>query len=122
MPFALIIVGLALLVAAVRGTQDKLFTLVQGDFSGPNNFAYWLVSILVIGSIGYIPKAKSVSVAFLVLVVIVMILTRGNPGKAGGGFFDAFTKQLNITTTPQTPSAATTGQTQNLSNVFQFLR
>lgn len=107
MPFALIIVGLVLLVAAIRGTTsgpDGLFELVKGDFQGEGNFVYWVVSILIIGSIGYIPRLRPLSVAFLTLVIVVLFLTRGDPNKASGGFFEKFTGALGLTTATRTGS------------------
>ena len=70
MPFVLLIIGLILITAGVRNTvsgSDGLFSLVQGDFTGQNNFIYWFLSIVVIGSIGYIPKLKGLSTAFLAI-------------------------------------------------------
>jgi putative exporter of polyketide antibiotics len=92
MPFALAIIGIALLVAGVRNTQDKLFSLIKGDFSGQNNFIFWMVSIFAIGAVGYIPKFKPVSMAFLTLVIVVLFLKRGT------GFFAQATSALNSTT------------------------
>jgi hypothetical protein len=110
MPFALLIIGAVLLTASVRNTQDDLFTLVKGDFSGQGNFIFWVVSLLIIGAIGYIPKLKPISDGFLVLVLIVMFLTKGNPSGVGGGFFEKFTTALKGTTqtTPSTSQAAST--------------
>lgn|SRR5574337_123850 len=118
MPFALIIVGIFLLVAAARNVQDDLFGLIKGDFSGPNNFFYWAVSILVIGAIGYIPKMRSLSTAFLALVVIVLVLTKGNPNAPGGGFFEQFTSQLGLTANPKTsqPGASSPGASTSSTN------
>lgn len=118
MPFALLIIGIVLLIAAIRGTQSQLFSLVAGDFSGPNNFIFWAFSILVVGSIGYIPKAKPISTAFIVLAIVVLVLTRGNPNSAGGGFFQQLITQLKTTQTA-TPNA--TGLGSSLSNAFSFL-
>lgn len=87
MPFTFIIAGLVLVIAGVRGTSDDLVTLVKGDFTGDNNFVYWVLAILVIGGVGYIPSLKSFSRAFLALVLIVLILAEG---KQGNGFFTEF--------------------------------
>src|SRR3954468_23458486 len=107
MPFALLIIGIALLVSAVRGTQGDLFTLLRGDFTGPNNFIYWTVAILFIGSIGYIPKLKPASVGFLTLVVLVLVLKRGDPNSGNGGFFAEFTSALKMpNAAPATPTAS----------------
>ena len=107
MPFALLIVGIALLASSVRNTQDKLYTLVKGDFSGPNNFIFWTVSILAIGAVGYIPRLKPLSTAFLALVVIVLFLTKGNPKLKGGGFFQQISEQLGSTTKVKVGNDAT---------------
>lgn len=111
MPFALIIVGIFLLVAGVRNQQAQLFSLVKGDFSGPNNFVFWIVSILIIGAVGYIPKLKPISTGFLVLVVLVLFLTKGNPNNVGGGFFGQFSSALNGTT----GGASSTNSLSNLA-------
>lgn len=92
MPFALAIIGIILLIAGVRGKQDVLFSTVKGDFTGPNNFIFWMVSIFVIGAIGYIPKLKPVSTAFLALVIVVLFLRKGT------GFFAQAQRALNLTT------------------------
>lgn len=89
MPFALIIVGIVLLVAAVRDTiggDRGLFTLLKNDFTGQNNFSYWLVSILIIGAVGYIPTLRPISRMFLALVIVVLFISQG-------GFFSKFNLQ-----------------------------
>ena len=113
MPFALLIIGAFLLIAAVRGTTDGpsgLFALVAGDFTGSPNFTFWIVAILLIGAIGYIQKIKPLSDAMLVLVILVLFLSKGNPGAVGGGFFNQFTSALNTTTTATPTAAAATSQ------------
>jgi len=110
MPFALIIVGAAFLVAGVRNTQSTLFGLVRAEFTGPNNFIFWVISILIIGAVGYIPKLKALSDGFLALVILVLILTRGNPNAVGGGFFQQFTRQIGTTTTAPAPTGVTSAQ------------
>lgn len=99
MSFTLFIVGAVLLVASVRNTQDELFSLVKSDFTGPNNFIFWFLSILVIGAVGYIPKLKPISVGFLTLVILVLVLKRGNPSDlSSGGLFQKFITAINSTT------------------------
>lgn len=109
MAFALIIIGVVMLIAAARGTTDGptgLWGLLLNDFSGANNFIFWMAAILVIGAVGYIPKLKPVSTALLGLVVLVLFLVKGNPGATAGGFFSQFTSALQATTA--TPSQAST--------------
>lgn len=88
MPFALIIVGLALLVSGVRGTNGELFSLVKGEFSGDGNFAHWIVAILIVGSLGYISSLQKLSRAFLALIIVALFVKRGN------GIFDKFNQQI----------------------------
>jgi hypothetical protein len=101
MPFALLIIGTALVIAGVRNTvydykgkdgemHPGLFTLAKNDFTGNNNYIYWMLSILVIGSLGYIDSIKPLSRAFLVLVIIVLFLKNGKDG----GFFERFNKDV----------------------------
>jgi hypothetical protein len=113
MPFALLLIGVWLLIAGVRNTAGPastpgtLFALLHGDFTGTDNFAYWFIAIVLIGAIGYIPKLKSLSTAFLVLVLVVLFLKKGSSVGVGGGFFDQFLTGLGIT---QTSSGTTTAQ------------
>lgn len=97
MPFVLLIIGMVLLISGVRATQDTLFSLVKGDFTGTDNFIYWLGAILIIGAIGYIPKVKPISTALLVLVIVVLFLKKGDAKGLGGGFFSQLTNALGTT-------------------------
>ncbi len=95
MPLAFIAIGVLFLVAGIRGTvEDKngqpgLITLLKGDFTGSNNFLVWMLALWVIGAIGYIPGAKALANAFLVLVIVVMLLAN-NKNNPGNGFFAQF--------------------------------
>ena len=102
MAYFLIFVGLLLTVAGVRNTQDDLYSLIQGDFTGQNSFIYWLAAIAIVGGIGYVPKLKPLSNAFLILILIVLVL------KQGTGFFDRFKGALQQSTT-QTQATGTNG-------------
>lgn len=120
MPFALLIIGVVLITAGVRNSQDDLFKLVKGDFTGDSNFFFWFVSILFIGAIGYVKALKPISTAFLVLVLLVLFLTKGNPSSSSGGFFAKFTQALGSTVTNTNPSNASVSGTQN--NTIQQLQ
>jgi hypothetical protein len=114
MPFALILVGIVLLVSAVRNTSSDLYTLVKGDFTGTDNFAYWLVSILIIGALGYIEPLKPISRVFLALIVIVLLI-------AHRGVFAQFNAQVfqsSASTIPTTNVSA--AQTANQSESTQL--
>lgn len=111
MSFALLIVGAWLLIATARGSQAQLFNLLKGDFTGPNNFVYWFLAVIIVGAVGYVPRLKQVSDMFLALIIIVLVLKRGASnslfpflGSGGGGFFQQFTAAIQTTqsTNPQT--------------------
>lgn len=88
MPFAFIFIGLIALVTAVQGTWKDFFALLKGDVTGPNNFLYWIVAIFALGALGYVPRLKPVSDAFLVLVVVILFLSHK-------GFFAQFQSVIN---------------------------
>ncbi len=92
MPFVLLVVGLVLIVAGFRGELSNLWTLLRGDFTGPGNFLYWFISILIIGSVGYIDRLRPLANGFLALVMIVLFLSNK-------GFFSQFTSALKRTET-----------------------
>jgi len=94
MPFAFLIVGLVLVISGVRGTSAQLLTLAKGDLTGKNSYLHWIVAILAIGSVGYVPQLRSISRAFLALVLIVLVLREGNPNSGTGGFFKKFTDSI----------------------------
>lgn len=99
MPFALLFVGALLIAAGVNGKSSDLFQLVKGDIESSNGrtgYLYWMVSILVIGALGYIEELKPFSRAFMALVVVVLILKEGNPQNPGGGFFQQLQQQLGV--------------------------
>lgn len=99
MPLLFIGSGLILILTGLKGKPDQLWTLIQGDFTGPNNFVYWMVSMFVLGSLGYVPQLKNLSRLFIGLIVIVLLLdnkgffaqlqdyinTGGTSTKAGAG-------------------------------------
>ena len=96
MSYVLILIGLLLTIAGVRGKHNELFALVQGDFTGQNSFVYWLAAIAIIGGIGYVPALKGLSNAFMALVLIVLVLNQGT------GVFDRIKAALQQSTQPPT--------------------
>lgn len=113
MAFALLIIGIFLLASAIQGTQDAALNLVVGDFKGPSNFFYWIVALLIVGSVGYVKRLKPVSDLFLALIILVLVLKRGNPSGAGGGFFAQFTAALQSTSASNIPNVGATSGTTN---------
>lgn len=99
MPFLFIVAGLVMIISAVKGTQTQLLALLKADVTGKNNFIYWMLAILVIGSVGYIKELKPLAVALMVLVVIVLFLD-------SQGVFTQFVSAINSTQTASTTGAA----------------
>lgn len=104
MPFALLFIGILLITVAVRNMAQPFVALVGGDFSGPGNFMYWVLALIVIGAVGYIPKAKPASDLLLVLILIVLVLSRGSPSFPGGGVFQQLQTALGSTKQPSAAS------------------
>lgn len=88
MPFALLVVGIVFLVAAVRGTHGQLFALLRETFGGKPGFIRWALAIVLIGALGYVKSLRDVSNAALTLVFVAMVL-------ANRGFFTEFKRQLD---------------------------
>lgn len=101
MPFLFIVLGVVMVTAAARDTvsdykdasgnkQPGLATLVVNDFTGPNNFIYWFIAIMLIGAIGYIKPLQPISRGFLVLVAVTLLIQNS-------GVFEQFTKAIQGT-------------------------
>lgn len=81
MPFALILIGIILLVAGIRNTYGMttasgakgLLGLVEGDFAA--GFIPWIVAIGLIGALGYVPKLRPLSIAFMTLLLLVLVIS-----------------------------------------------
>jgi len=117
MPFALLFIGIVFLTAAVRNKQDLLFATLKDDFTGPNNFFYWGISLFIIGAAGYYKPLKPLSSAFMTLVIVVLFLSNR-------GFFEKFMEQIGST---QGSSAADLGMNigdinTELKNVLDMAR
>ena len=117
MPFVLILSGALFIVVAINGTQKQLGTLIAGEFSGSNNFIYWIASLGIVGSIGYIPSLKPLSDSFIALLLVVLFLKRG-------GFWSQLNAALGgaaqqQTLQPQTDTLSQQPQTDTLSQQLQ---
>lgn len=75
MPIALIFFAVLFITVGLNGCYKSLFSLFKDDFTGQNNFFIWVAAILMIGIIGYIPKMKEISQAFLVLIFVSIALS-----------------------------------------------
>lgn len=77
MPFALVFIGLVLIVTGAKDTYQQLGKELTGDFTGTNNFTYWLASMGAVGAVGYVDALRPVSRLFLALILIAMVLRNG---------------------------------------------
>jgi hypothetical protein len=93
MPLLLIGTGLILLITGVKGNAGALWEQLGKDFTGPNNFIFWLVSLLVLGALGYIKGLENLSRLFIVLLLAVIFL------KSDTGFFAQLQTFINSSTT-----------------------
>lgn len=127
MPFALVLIGLIMIISGVKNTQSMLGQQLVKDFTGSGNFVYWIVSIFVVGSLGYIPGFEKFSRAFMALIVLTLFL-------ANGGFFQQFTQALQggtaqapppgpavtlNTETPESSSSGGGGDTSSIASIAE---
>jgi len=89
MPFALIFLGLILMIAAIRGKHKDLFDLLKLDFTGSDNFFVWVLAIILLVAAGNVEQLKPITNGFLILIILVIILSNGKKG-----LFEKFMQQL----------------------------
>lgn len=106
MGFALVVIGLLMVVTGGRGTYQQFGSMVANEFVGTPNFTYWIVALGAVGAIGYIDAFRTMSRLLMTLIIIVLFLSQK-------GFFASFNAALKQgPVQPQTPaSAGTAGQT-----------
>lgn len=91
MPFALVVIGMVLIITGLRNTYAQLGTTLYGDLIPFSKFA---LAIVAVGALGYIPELRRFSHWFLALIIIAMVL-------ANKGFFQRFSQALALG--PQAP-------------------
>lgn len=121
MPLALILLGVLFLTAAVRGNKcdgqqcsDLLFDTIKDDFTGPNNFIYWVIALFLIGAAGYYKPLKPFSNAFLGLIILVLFISNN-------GFFEKFAEQIKSTTVANSDLSASNSIGSNLISIAKGL-
>lgn len=77
MPIALLVIGGFLAIAGIKNNAGLLGKTIGDDFRGAGSFWYWIVAVIIIGSVGYYSKAENVSRLFLGLIVLVFALSNG---------------------------------------------
>lgn len=99
MPFALVLIGLVLLITAILNTYAQFGTQLQTDLLGSKGFIVWVVALGSVGALGYINNLRTFSHYFMALILISMILSNK-------GFFQNF--QAALASGPKAPTAAAT--------------
>lgn len=114
MPILFGFAGIILIVSAVRDRvtngNPALIDLLKADFTGQPNFVEWMLAIVLIGSVGYIPKMQPLARGFLVLVIIGMLLSNQ-------GFFEQLQKAFQSTNSTSTTNTSIVG-TGNLPSLL----
>lgn len=98
MPFALVFIGLMLIITGFQNTYAQLGKQVAADFTGEGNFIYWMIAIGIVGAMGYNDTLKPFSRAFMALLIVVIFLSNN-------GFFTNLNKSIvEGTTTKPLPA------------------
>lgn len=115
MAFLALLIGVVLIVAALRNTHSTLFAALGHDVPG---FVIWGAAIFGVAVIGFIPGLKPVSRGLLALVVVVIVLTNYKQILAGfqGATFGA---QAQASGSGGGASSTSSGPTDFLSQVAQ---
>lgn len=87
MPFALVFIGLIMIVSGARDTHTALGKELTEDFTGPGNFLYWFAAIGVLGAVGSIPQFRKFSHYFMALIILAMFISNR-------GFFTKFSEAI----------------------------
>lgn len=80
MPFALLIIGLLLVVTSAKDTHVQFGKQVASDFTGQNNFFVWILAVGIVGFVGYVEKLRPISNMFLALILLAMFLSNSRRG------------------------------------------
>lgn len=97
MPFALVFIGLLLIVTGAKNTYREFGAELTEDFTGDGNFTWWIVSLGSIGALGYIKELQTFSRLFMTLIIVAMLLSNR-------GVFAQLTGALQ--SGPTTPTSA----------------
>jgi hypothetical protein len=97
-----LLIGVVLIVAALRNSQAALFTALGQDVPG---YVVWAAALFAVGAIGYVPGMKPISRGLLALVLIVIILNNYQNILNG---FQAVSNSGNEASTPPSGTTAST--------------
>jgi len=87
MPFALVVIGLLMIVTGARDTHKAFAQEVASDIVNAGTcaplrrefegcgFLWWIAAIIAVGAMGYSETLRPVSRAFLALIIVVMFVS-----------------------------------------------
>lgn len=110
MPLLLVVVGLMLVVTALRGTTADFGSRLSQDVSG--GFLKWVAAIIVVGMLGYVPGLQTPSRYLLGLIVIAILISQGS------GFLDQFVQQIENPPPPTQGQQPTVSQSSSAGSIF----
>jgi len=99
-----LVLGIVIIVAAIRNSQGALFSALGTDIPG---YVIWAAAIFAVGVVGYIPGLKNVSRGLLALVIVALILN--NYQKILAGFQSAWQHPTPSAPTPGTSASGVGG-------------
>lgn len=112
MPFALVLVGIMLVVVGARGTYAQFGAQVRQDFTGQKNFTVWILALFTVGAVGYAPQFRTFSRYFMALIIIALILSNK-------GFFQNLLNAIQsgpIAPAPTQGQGASASQSATMTN------
>lgn len=77
MPFALVVIGLLMIVTGAKDTHKDFAKELASEFTGQpkENFLWWIVAFGAIGAVGYAPQFRTFSRTFMGLMIVVLLLS-----------------------------------------------
>ena len=113
MPYALVVIGLIMIITGILNTYAQLATQLQSDFTGNKSFIVWIIALGSVGALGYIKDLRTFSHYFMALILIGLVLSNK-------GFFANFTAAIkagpSAPTASSQPSGSSTPITQSSSS------
>jgi len=97
MAFALVFIGLLLVVTGANNTYQQFGSQVKSDFTGQKSFVLYAAAIGGVGALGYVQELRRFSHYFMALILISLVLSNK-------GFFANLTAALKAS--PVAPTAA----------------
>lgn len=76
MPFALIIIGIILAIAAYRNTLNDLFSIIKDITADSKGFGYWVLASIILGFAASIQSIKKPVNAFIILLMLVLLIRK----------------------------------------------